>query len=192
MRGDSWLQVCGSAHTHTRARTNEYMRNFSSLQTVLKQGKSKRETSGAGGETNKCVSESRPPSRTSERPASGRHSLLPLSGTYSRGASADHSKWAVKCYSMLNTLLSPACVHTHTHAHSTHIRDNTQLLQLMKEELKICGKIWKWEFKKKLSLQRVFAFVLETHIVRFSGFSFIIHIIFYFIIYSSAIKSFFN
>lgn len=38
----------------------------------------------------------------------------------------------------------------------------------------------------------MFAIVLETHVVRCSGFSFIIHIIFYFIIYSSVIKSFFN
>lgn len=50
---------------------------------------------------------SRPPSRTDGRQLVGHHNRLPLYDTYSGGASADESKWAVKCYSMLDTFLSP-------------------------------------------------------------------------------------
>lgn len=164
------------------------MRHFSSLHIVLRQGKSKRETSGRGKKQISVCQNQGPlhaPVSAQRQPATA-SSHSPVRTVEELRQTTANGPWNV---TQCSTRSSARLAFTHT-----HICDNTQLLQLMKEELKICRKIWKWEFnkKKKSSLQGMFAFVLETHIVRFSGFSFIIHIIFYFIIYSSVIKSFFN
>lgn len=67
----------------------------------------------------------RAPSHTDECPLLAHHYRLPLRGTYSKGASAGHGKWSMKCYSVLNTFLSLLCFDTHTHGHTQALRTIT-------------------------------------------------------------------
>lgn len=126
MCSDSWLQVSDTHNTnaHTDRHTNKYV-HTSAQKAILKEGKVRENW----GKTEKERAGSRPPSRTNEWTLLAHHNLLPLYGAYSKGASADLSKWAVKCYSMLNTFFSPVCFHT-------HILHNTRSPLLMKADAK--------------------------------------------------------
>lgn len=104
MCNDFWLQVSGTTHWQLKFQIHTRFCKVS----IFREKKARVNSERQEGETGL-----RAPSRTNECPLYAHRNRLPFYDTYSKRAFAGHSKWAMKCNSMLNMFVSLVCLHTH-------------------------------------------------------------------------------